>query len=98
MHAVGRLALHPHVPNVQASWVKMGEVGVEACLNAGANDMGGTLMNETISRAAGASHGQEMMALRMEALLESMGRIPRQRSTLYTDVAPEIRQRAREDK
>src|SRR5690606_9920350 len=49
MHAVGRLALHPHVPNVQASWVKMGEVGVEACLNAGANDMGGTLMNETIS-------------------------------------------------
>ncbi len=98
MHAVGRLALHPHVPNVQASWVKMGEVGVEACLNAGANDMGGTLMNETISRAAGASHGQEMTALRMEALLESMGRIPRQRSTLYTDVAPEIRQRAREDK
>ena len=96
MHAVGRLALHPHVPNIQASWVKMGEAGVEACLNAGANDLGGTLMNETISRSAGASHGQEMTAPRMEALLRSMGRVPRQRSTLYEDVPEAIQLRARE--
>lgn len=98
MHAVGRLALHPHVPNIQVSWVKMGDIGVETCLNAGANDMGGTLMNETISRSAGASHGQEMTAPRMEALLESMGRVPRQRSTLYEDVPMAMQQRAREDK
>lgn len=98
MHAVGRLALHPHVPNIQASWVKMGDVGVEACLNAGANDMGGTLMNETISRSAGASHGQEMTAPRMEALLESMGRVPRQRNTVYQDIPQEIQKRAREEK
>src|SRR5690606_15459582 len=96
MHAVGRLALHPHVPNIQASWVKMGEVGVQACLNAGGNDLGGTLMNETISRSAGASHGQEMTAPRMEALLRSMGRVPRQRSTLYEDVPEAIQMRARQ--
>ena len=60
MHAVARLALHPHIPNIQTSWVKMGPEGVQACLNAGANDLGGTLMNETITRAAGAAHGQEM--------------------------------------
>lgn len=95
MHAVGRLTLHPHIPNIQASWVKLGDVGVEACLNAGANDMGGTLMNETISRSAGASHGQEMTAQRMEALLRSMGRTPRQRTTLYEDVPEAIQARAR---
>ncbi|MGV3652814.1 MAG: 5-amino-6-(D-ribitylamino)uracil--L-tyrosine 4-hydroxyphenyl transferase CofH [Noviherbaspirillum sp.] len=89
MHAVARLALHPHVPNIQASWVKMGPDGIKACLNAGANDLGGTLMDETISRAAGASHGQEMTAGEMEALLHSMGRKPQQRSTLYT--APQAR-------
>ena len=52
MHAVARLALHPHIVNVQASWVKLGYAGVKACLNAGCNDLGGTLMNESISRAA----------------------------------------------
>ena len=60
MHAVARLALHPLIPNIQASWVKMGAEGVAACLHAGVNDLGGTLMNESISRAAGAAHGQEM--------------------------------------
>lgn len=95
MHAVGRLALHPHVPNVQASWVKLGDAGVQACLNAGANDLGGTLMNETISRSAGASHGQEMTAPTMEDLLRSMGRTPRQRTTLYEDVPESIQARAR---
>ena len=83
MHAVARLALHPLIPNIQASWVKLGAEGVKACLNAGVNDMGGTLMNETISRSAGAAHGQEMTAGDMEALLHSMGRTPRQRTTSY---------------
>src|SRR6185312_7831314 len=60
MHAVSRLVLHPMISNIQASWVKMGEAGVRACLVAGVNDLGGTLMNESISRAAGTVHGQEM--------------------------------------
>ena len=59
MHAIARLVLHPHITNIQASWVKLGMDGMKACLDAGVNDLGGTLMNESISRAAGASHGQE---------------------------------------
>lgn len=85
MHAVARLALHPHFRNIQASWVKMGPEGVRACLNAGVNDLGGTLMNETITRAAGASHGQEMPPEEMERMIRSLGRAPRQRTTLYAD-------------
>jgi FO synthase len=83
VHAVGRLALHPHITNIQASWVKMGIEGARACLNAGVNDLGGTLMNESISRAAGASHGQEMPPERMEEAIRAAGRAPRQRTTLY---------------
>jgi FO synthase len=83
MHAVGRLALHPWITNVQASWVKLGVEGAQAVLNAGANDLGGTLMNESISRAAGASHGQEMPPERMEEAIRAIGRVPRQRTTLY---------------
>ncbi|HLY47488.1 MAG TPA: 5-amino-6-(D-ribitylamino)uracil--L-tyrosine 4-hydroxyphenyl transferase CofH [Stellaceae bacterium] len=83
MHAVGRLALHPVIPNIQCSWVKLGPEGAAACLNAGCNDMGGTLMNESISRAAGASFGQEMPPEEMEALIRSLGRTPQQRTTLY---------------
>jgi FO synthase len=83
MHAVARLALHPHITNIQASWVKLGVGGAQACLRAGANDLGGTLMNESISRAAGASHGQEMPPERMEAAICALGREPRQRTTLY---------------
>jgi FO synthase len=83
MHAVGRLALHPWITNVQASWVKLGVGGAQAALGAGANDLGGTLMNESISRAAGASHGQEMPPERMEATIRGLGRTPRQRTTLY---------------
>ncbi len=60
MHAVARLALHPLIANIQTSWVKMGPEGVKVCLRAGANDLGGTLMDETITRSAGAVHGQEM--------------------------------------
>jgi FO synthase len=83
MHAVGRLALHPWITNVQASWVKLGVEGAQAALRAGANDLGGTLMNESISRAAGAAHGQEMPPERMEAAIRGIGREPRQRTTLY---------------
>ena len=89
MHAVARLALHPHITNVQASWVKLGVDGAAAALRAGANDLGGTLMNESISRAAGASHGQEMAPEAMEAAVRSLGRTPRQRTTLYGTPAPE---------
>jgi len=88
MHAVARLALHPVIPNIQCSWVKLGPEGAAACLNAGCNDMGGTLMNESISRAAGASFGQEMPPEDMEALIRSLGRAPRQRTTLYRDPPP----------
>ena len=83
MHAVARLALHPLIPNIQASWVKLGPEGVRACLRAGANDLGGTLMNESISRAAGTCHGQEMPPQQMDQLIASCGRIPAQRTTLY---------------
>jgi FO synthase len=83
MHAVARLALHPLITNIQTSWVKLGPHGVSACLRGGANDLGGTLMNESISRAAGTTHGQEMPPQAMEALIRSIGRNPRQRSTLY---------------
>ena len=82
MHAVARLALHPLVTNIQTSWVKMGPDGAAACLRAGANDLGGTLMNESITRAAGATHGQEMPPEAMEALIRSLGREPWQRTTL----------------
>ncbi|MGE5689496.1 MAG: 5-amino-6-(D-ribitylamino)uracil--L-tyrosine 4-hydroxyphenyl transferase CofH [Pseudomonadota bacterium] len=82
-HAVARLALHPWFEHVQASWVKLGPEGVRQALAAGVDDLGGTLMNESISRAAGARHGQEMPPERMEALIRSAGRVPRQRTTLY---------------
>jgi FO synthase len=91
MHAVARLALHPHITNIQASWVKLGIDGAQAVLRAGANDLGGTLMNESISRAAGASHGQEMPPERMEKAIRALGREPRQRTTLYGTPDPERR-------
>ena len=83
MHAVARLALHPLVTNIQVSWVKMGPRGVRACLDAGVNDLGGTLMNESITRAAGAEFGEELSPESMEALIAGAGRTPRQRSTAY---------------
>jgi len=89
MHAVGRLALHPWIENVQISWVKAGPEGVKAALNAGVNDVGGTLMNESISRAAGAGFGQEMPPERMEEMIRAAGRIPRQRTTLYGTPDPD---------
>jgi FO synthase len=83
MHAVGRLALHPWIENIQVSWVKAGPQGVAEALRSGVNDLGGTLMNESISRSAGAGWGQELPPERMEALIRSAGRIPRQRTTIY---------------
>ncbi|HVM16537.1 MAG TPA: 5-amino-6-(D-ribitylamino)uracil--L-tyrosine 4-hydroxyphenyl transferase CofH [Gaiellaceae bacterium] len=94
MHAVGRLALHPWIENVQVSWVKAGPRGVAEALRAGANDLGGTLMNESISRAAGSEHGQELPPERMEELIRACGRVPRQRTTLYGEVPEEQRRRS----
>jgi len=89
MHAVSRLVLSPLINNIQSSWVKMGEQGVAACLNAGANDLGGTLMNETITRSAGAEHGQEYSAAKMQQIVTRLGRVAKQRSTAYGEVAQE---------
>jgi FO synthase len=83
MHAVPRLVLHPLIRNIQTSWVKMGAHGAALCLNAGANDLGGTLMNESITRAAGGVHGQELNAEQLQTLARRMGRSARQRTTLY---------------
>jgi FO synthase len=85
VHAVARLALHPAITNIQVSWVKLGPEGIAAALDAGVNDLGGTLMNESISRSAGSEHGQEMPPEAMEALIRANGRTPRQRTTLYAD-------------
>ena len=86
VHAIGRLALHPWITNIQASWPKLGPDGVAAALRAGVNDLGGTLMNESISRAAGAEFGQELPPEQMEAIIRANGREPRQRTTLYGEV------------
>jgi FO synthase len=88
MHAVARLALHPLIANIQTSWVKMGPEGAKACLAAGANDLGGTLMNESITRAAGAVYGQEMPPEAMEEAIRALGRTPWQRTTLYAAAPP----------
>jgi len=83
MHAVGRIAYRDTIPNVQASWVKCGISGTRQILQAGANDLGGTLMDENISRAAGASHGQELDEAEFRAIVEPIGRTLAQRTTLY---------------
>jgi len=91
MHAVARLVFNGRIDNIQASWVKMGRDGVAACLNAGCNDLGGSLMNESITRAAGASYGQEWPPEQIEQAITALGRIPRMRNTLYGDVPQERR-------
>jgi FO synthase len=88
VHAVARLAFRGCIDNIQVSWVKCGLDGCLEILKAGANDLGGVLMNESISRAAGAAHGQEVPAERMRAAISSIGRVPAERTTLY-----EIRRR-----
>ena len=89
MHAVARLVLDPLIVNIQASWVKMGPDGAALCLAAGANDLGGVLMNESITRAAGAAHGQEISAIELERLIRAADRKPRQRTTLYSTPSTE---------
>ncbi len=88
MHAVGRIAYHGHIENIQASWVKLGLDGVAQLLQSGCNDLGGTLMDENISRAAGASHGQEMDEQAFRALVTPLGRTLEQRTTVYGRVEP----------
>ena len=89
MHAVARLALHPLIPNIQTSWVKMGTEAAALCLQAGANDLGGTLMYESITRAAGGANGQCMETDDLRAITEPCGRKLLQRSTLYAAAPPE---------
>ena len=86
MHSVARLVLNQDIPNVQVSWVKEGLERSEACLAAGANDMGGTLINESISTAAGAPHGQLVRPCDLRRCIRNAGRIPVERSTLYDDL------------
>ena len=94
MHAIARLVFHGLIDNIQASWVKMGQAGVAACLNAGCNDLGGTLMNESITRAAGAGFGQEWPPEEIEAAIRALGRTPRMRNTRYGDASQERRAQA----
>ena len=91
MHAIARLVLHPHILNIQTSWVKLGPDGVAACLGAGVNDLGGTLMDESITRSAGSEHGQEMTPEAMESLLTDLQRPSCQRTTLYGKAAEKQR-------
>lgn len=91
MHAVARLVLHPLIPNIQASWVKLGPEGVVTALAAGVNDLGGTLMDESITRAAGGQHGQLFGADQMHEIAARAGRPARQRTTTYGAVrAPQL--------
>ena len=83
MHAVGRIAYHGTIPNIQASWVKLGPRGARQLLQAGVNDLGGTLMDENISRAAGASHGQGITDTQFREVVEPLGRTLVERTTLY---------------
>lgn len=91
MHAVSRLVFHGRIDNIQASWVKMGQDGVAACLNAGCNDLGGSLMNESITRAAGSTYGQEWPPSQIEQTIAALGRVPRMRTTTYDDAPAEQR-------
>ncbi|MEU2076845.1 bifunctional FO biosynthesis protein CofGH [Streptomyces sp. NPDC013489] len=90
--AMARLLLHTHIPNIQTSWVKLGTEGAAEMLRSGANDLGGTLMEETISRMAGSSYGSYRSIHDLEAIAQAAGRPAKPRTTLYGDV-PEERQR-----
>jgi FO synthase len=83
MHSIGRLFYAGAIDNIQVSWVKIGQEGSRRVLQAGANDIGGTLMEENISRAAGAIHGQEMDADALREMVAPLGRLLVQRTTLY---------------
>ncbi|GAA1729704.1 bifunctional FO biosynthesis protein CofGH [Microcella frigidaquae] len=89
VHAVARLMLHGRIDHIQTSWVKLGDDGTRLMLRGGADDLGGTLMEETISRMAGADNGSEKTVAELEALAASIGRVARQRTTTYGSPAPE---------
>jgi FO synthase len=83
VHALARLLLNGHIENVQVSWVKLGFEGALACLEAGANDFGGTLMEESISKSAGANFGESVSPGELRALVRTIGRTPAERTTTY---------------
>ena len=85
MHAIARIAYHGLIDNIQVSWVKIGVDGARQLLQSGCNDVGGTLMDENISRAAGASHGTMMTNEKFRDIVEPIGRTLRQRTTLYAN-------------
>ncbi|WP_354641967.1 bifunctional FO biosynthesis protein CofGH [Kitasatospora camelliae] len=89
--AMARLLLHPHITNIQTSWVKLGAEGAAEMLRSGANDLGGTLMEETISRMAGSGYGSHKSIRELEAIAEAAGRPARQRTTTYGEVPAERR-------
>jgi FO synthase len=83
VHALARLLLNGHIRNIQVSWVKLGFEGALACLEAGANDLGGTLMEESISKSAGANFGESVLPGELRALIRTIGRTPAERTTTY---------------
>jgi 2-iminoacetate synthase ThiH len=83
VHALARLLLNDTIPNIQVSWVKLGFPGALACLQAGANDFSGTLMEESISKSAGADYGESVLPGELRAMIRSIGRVPAERYTTY---------------
>ena len=83
MHAVSRIMLNGFINNIQVSWTKLGIERAVQMLTRGVNDLGGTLMNESISRSAGSKHGQEITAFELCKVIKSMGRMPVRRNTIY---------------
>tara|TARA_B100000686_G_C16594247_1_gene865108 strand:- start:707 stop:1102 length:396 start_codon:yes stop_codon:yes gene_type:complete len=86
MHSIARITYHGLIDNIQASWVKIGFEGISQLLQAGVNDLGGTLINENISRAAGAEHGQRVTEADFKSLTQTLNRKLQQRTTLYEKV------------
>ncbi len=83
LHALARVLLYPYIMNIQASWVKLGKKLAQSALDCGANDLGGTLMEEKISKSAGGTSGEYMAPQKFEFLIEGINRVPQQRDTLY---------------
>ena len=83
MHAVARIMLAGQIDNIQVSWTKLGAQRAQGMLSRGVNDLGGTLMNESISRAAGSDHGQEITAFELVQMIRATGRVPARRNTVY---------------
>ena len=87
---MARIVFDGLIDNIQASWVKLGPAGAASALDFGVNDLGGTLMNESITRAAGTVHGQELDENRMRSLISGAGRVARRRTTLYATPQPQV--------